>query len=148
MSHSHILPNNNDARFYNVYWHRCRHSNYTVWSRHDYFMAAGKQVELVATGKSKQKQEFYNATVSAVISLIFWAELKINKCIDSGCPSCHLSNRVLQTLPNSVSVKEIFQRVTDAWSLKYFCASTRKLWESMTPRTFSFGVTLYSLQYQ
>jgi len=34
-------------------------------------MAAGKQVELVATGKSKQKQEFYNATVSAVISLIF-----------------------------------------------------------------------------
>jgi len=46
----------------------------------------------------------------------------------------------------SVSVKEIFQRVTDAWSLKF--VRQRENCQSMTPRTFSFGVTLYPLQYQ
>jgi len=34
-----------------------------------------------------------------------------------------------------------FQRVTDAWSLKF--VRQRENCESQTPRTFSFGVTLY-----
>ena len=37
-----------------------------------------------------------------------------------------------QTAVNSVSVKEIFQRVTDAWSLKF--VRQRENCESMTPR--------------
>ena len=42
----------------------------------------------------------------------------------------------------SVSVKDIFQKVTDAWFLK-FVRQRENCQESMTPRTFSFGVTLY-----
>jgi len=45
----------------------------------------------------------------------------------------------------SVSVKEIFQRVTDTWSLKF--VRQRENCKSQES-TFGFGVKLYSLQYQ
>ena len=50
------------------------------------------------------------------------------------------------SIVTSVSVKEFFQ---SHWPVvPCVCASTRKLWELMTPRTFSLRVTLYPIQYQ
>ena len=47
----------------------------------------------------------------------------------------------------SVSVKEIFQRVADAWCLR-LGSQSEKLSDSSTPYLFIFGVALSNIKYQ
>jgi len=52
------------------------------------------------------------------------------------------SFRLGKGVTDSVSIKEFFSE--SHWCMvPKICASTRKLWESMTPHTFSFGVKIF-----